>query len=39
VSIDIEPVGRAYVMGIPVKLRRLSVSLEEPQRLIAELAR
>jgi hypothetical protein len=38
VTLDIEPTGRAYVMGIPVKLRRLSVSLEEPDRLIAEVS-
>ena len=38
VTMDIEPIARAYVMGIPVKLRRLSISLDEPERFIAEVA-
>lgn len=38
VTMDIDPIARAYVMGVPVKLRRLSISLEEPERFIAEIA-
>jgi hypothetical protein len=38
VTLDIEPSARAFVMGFPVKLKRLSVSLEEPERFIAEIS-
>jgi hypothetical protein len=39
VSIDIEPRARGFVMGIPVKLRQLHVSVEDPAGLIAALRR
>jgi hypothetical protein len=32
-AIDFEPVQRAYVLGIPVRLRQLLVSVEEPDGL------
>lgn len=38
VTLDIEPTGKASVMGFPVKLKRLSVSLEEPERFIAAIS-
>ncbi len=37
VTIDIEPRARGRVMGVPVKLRTLAVSVEEPEELIAAL--
>ncbi len=37
VGIDIDPPARAYVMGYPVRLRRLRVSAADPARLIAAL--
>jgi hypothetical protein len=36
VTLEIEPRGRAFVIGIPAKLRKLSVSLDEPEQFIAE---
>jgi hypothetical protein len=38
VSITIDPPGRARCMGVPVKLRELRVSVEEPDELIAALS-
>ena len=38
VSVRIEPPARGYVMGFPVLLKELMVSVDEPARLIAELA-
>lgn len=37
VSITLEPSQRAYVTGVPVKLRNLLVSVEDPDSLIAAL--
>ncbi len=37
VSIDVHPVARARVMGVPVKLRVLQVSVESPGELVAAL--
>jgi hypothetical protein len=37
VSIELEPIAMARVMGFPVKLRRLSVSLDDPERFMGEL--
>jgi hypothetical protein len=37
VTITIEPVARAWVLGVPVKLRMLRVSLEDPDGLVAAL--
>ncbi len=36
--IDLEPKQRAYVMGIPVSLRQLRVSVDDPVALAAALA-
>ena len=38
-KIDLEPTQRAYVMGWPVRLRELMVSVDEPEALSAALAR
>ena len=38
-AIDLEPRQRAYVMGFPVKLRQLQVSVDDPAALAAALAR
>lgn len=38
VAIDFEPRQRAYVMGFPVSLRQLQVSVEDPPALAAALA-
>ena len=38
VKVAIEPSARASVCGVPVSLRELRVSLEEPEELIASLA-
>jgi hypothetical protein len=38
VTITFEPVQRAWVIGVPTKLRELRLSLEDPDRLIATLA-
>ena len=35
VTIDIDPVARARVLGVPVKLRKLQVSVTAPDELIA----
>lgn len=37
VSLQLSPVQRAYVLGVPVKLRELQVSLEDPAALLALL--
>jgi hypothetical protein len=37
VSIDLEPGLRGYVMGFPVRLRRLLVSVEDPEGLMRAL--
>jgi hypothetical protein len=39
VTIAIEPDGRGYVLGVPVKLRELWVSLEDPERFRATIGR
>lgn len=36
-TIDLVPVQRAYVMGFPVRLRQLMVSVQEPSALAAAL--
>jgi len=38
VAISISPHARGYVVGVPVKLRRLLVSVTEPDQLIAQLS-
>ncbi|MGA7828575.1 MAG: hypothetical protein WCA04_12985 [Geobacteraceae bacterium] len=37
VTLDLEPVQRAYVMGFPVRLRRLMVSVVEPEAFMEAL--
>jgi hypothetical protein len=37
VTIELAPVQRGYVMGFPVRLRQLMVSVAEPDELIAAL--
>jgi hypothetical protein len=37
VTLDIEPRARAYVLGVPVRLRRLQVSLTAPDDLLVAL--
>ena len=37
VAMDLNPIGRGYVMGFPVKLRQLLVSVEDPEGLIRAL--
>jgi len=37
-AIDLEPRQRAYVMGFPVSLRQLQLSVEDPPALAAALA-
>lgn len=39
VSIRLEPRARGFVMGFPVWLKELMVSVDEPDQLIAALAR
>jgi hypothetical protein len=36
VTLEIQPTARAFLLGIPVKLRKLSVSLDEPEQFIAD---
>jgi hypothetical protein len=36
--VHVEPVQRAYVVGFPVKLRELAVSVEDRAGLLAALA-
>jgi hypothetical protein len=36
VTLEIEPTAKALVVGIPAKLRKLSVSLDEPEQFIAD---
>jgi hypothetical protein len=36
--VDLEPAARAYVLGIPVSLRQLLVSVDDPSALAAALA-
>jgi hypothetical protein len=38
-TIDLEPQQRAYVMGFPVRLRQLQVSVADPAALAAALGR
>ncbi|MBN2573768.1 MAG: hypothetical protein JXP73_04320 [Deltaproteobacteria bacterium] len=38
VVIDLEPAQRAWVMGFPVRLHRLMVSVESPEELRRELS-
>lgn len=37
-AIDLEPRQRAYVMGFPIRLRQLLVSVEDPRALATALA-
>ena len=37
VSIEVEPTAPATMLGVPVKLSRLSVSLEDPGRFLREV--
>jgi hypothetical protein len=37
VTINVEPATRAWVLGVPVTLRMLRVSLEDPDALLAAL--
>ena len=37
VRIDLDPAQRAWVVGLPVSLRTLRVSVEDPDALIAAL--
>jgi hypothetical protein len=39
VRIDLDPAQRAWVVGVPVSLRALRVSVEDPDALIAALRR
>jgi hypothetical protein len=39
VVIDIDPPARARVTGVPVSLRELTVSVEDPDAFVAELQR
>jgi len=39
VRLQIEPPERAWVMGVPVRLRQLRVSVEDPDGLLGALAR
>lgn len=39
VSVRVDPPARARVLGVPVKLRTLQVSLEEPEAFLAALSR
>ncbi|MDQ3896896.1 MAG: hypothetical protein M3326_06545 [Actinomycetota bacterium] len=39
VTMDVEPRAQARVMGVPVKLRKLEVSVKSPDELIAALKR
>jgi hypothetical protein len=38
VTLEIEPTARALLLGIPVKLRTLSVSLDSPEQFIADFS-
>jgi hypothetical protein len=38
VTINIEPTAKARMMGIPVKLKKLSVSLDAPEQFVADFA-
>lgn len=38
VRVEIDPPGRAWVVGVPVRLRQLFVSLEDPDGFIAAMA-
>jgi len=38
VRIDLDPPGRARTMGIPISVRELRVSVEDPHALVAALA-
>jgi len=37
-EMDLQPPQRGYVMGIPVKLRQLLVSVDDPRAVAAALA-
>ncbi len=37
VRLDVDPPARAWTLGFPLRLRRLDVSLEEPERFLATL--
>ena len=38
VAMDLNPIGRGYVMGFQVRLRQLLVSVEDPEGLVRLLA-
>ncbi len=38
VTLEIDPAARAWVIGVPVKLRSLRVSVEDPDALLRALA-
>jgi hypothetical protein len=38
VTMALEPVAKGHMIGIPVKISQLSVSLDEPQQFIAEVS-
>jgi hypothetical protein len=38
VRIDLEPAGRARTLGIPISVRELRVSVDDPRGLVAALA-
>jgi len=38
VTVDLEPQQRGYVMGFPVRLRQLMVSVEQPEQLMGALS-
>jgi hypothetical protein len=38
VQVDIDPPTRAYVCGVPIRLRRVRVSMESPEEFLAALA-
>jgi hypothetical protein len=38
VELTIDPAARAYVMGVPITLRTLYVSVNDPEALIEECA-
>jgi hypothetical protein len=39
VRIEIDPPARARVLGVPVRLRILEVSMQDPEALVAALSR
>lgn len=39
VQVDIDPPARAYVIGVPVRLRMVRLSMESPDDLLAAISR